>query len=159
MYCYILFQMNLIVDYLNYIAAVLKCGKIGSILLKCHHLVLPKYYMNQSKNIKRIVYMVDHIKHVSANVSVFTIVNNNTIHTCIDILMKFNCKIKCCCCLPTPLTLVCVGSPIIPFWSTSQVIPPSGQQLHHSSGVSPLIEGDNAVRMWVQLKRRCVSCL
>ena len=42
-----------------------------------------------------------------------------------------------CCCLPTPLTLVCGGSPIIPFWSTSQLIPSSGQQLHHSCGVCP----------------------
>ena len=35
------------------------------------------------------------------------------------------------------------------FWSTSQLISPSGQELH-PSGV---------VRMWVKLKRLCVSCV
>ena len=48
-----------------------------------------------------------------------------------------------CCCLPTPLTLVCGGgeSDHPGFLSTRQLIPPSGQQLHHSSGVCPQIQG------------------
>ena len=55
----------------------------------------------------------------------------------------------CCCYLPSPLTLVCGGSPIIP------LIPPSGQQLHHSSGSVHKSMGDNVV----QLKRWCVMCV
>ena len=47
-------------------------------------------------------------------------------------------------CLPTPLTLVCGGSPIIPLL----VHQPASQagSVHKS-------RGDNVVRMWVQLKR------
>ena len=60
-------------------------------------------------------------------------------------------------CLPTPLTLVCGGSPIIPLlvhqpaYLTSSSITPAGS-VHKSMG-------DSVVRMWVQLKRWCVSCV
>ena len=45
------------------------------------------------------------------------------------------------------------------FWSTSQFISPSGQQLHHSSGAFHKSRSDSVVRMWVQLKRWCLSCV
>ena len=44
-------------------------------------------------------------------------------------------------------------------WSTSQLLRPSVQQLHHSSGICPKSRGDSVVRMWVQLKRWVVSCV
>ena len=49
----------------------------------------------------------------------------------------------CCCCQPTPLTLACGvgGVRASLFWSTIHLISPSGQQLHHSSGVCPQIQG------------------
>ena len=56
--------------------------------------------------------------------------------------------------LPTPLTLVCEGSPIIPLlvhqstYLASSSITPAGS-VHKS-------RGDSVVRMWVQLKRWCV---
>ena len=45
-----------------------------------------------------------------------------------------------CCCLPTPMTLASGGVRCSRFWSTSQLIYPSGHQLHHSSGVCPQIQ-------------------
>ena len=45
----------------------------------------------------------------------------------------------------------CCSSP------TSQHLRPSGQQFRHYSGVYPHFQSDNVVRMWVQLKRWCVS--
>ena len=42
-----------------------------------------------------------------------------------------------CCCLPTPMTLASGGVRCSRFWSTSQLIYPSG---HHSSGVCPQIQ-------------------
>ena len=68
----------------------------------------------------------------------------------------------CCCCLPTHSLDPCLwegGVLSSIFWSTSQLISPSGQQLHHSSGVCPHIQECSVVRMWVQLKRWCVSCV
>ena len=59
-----------------------------------------------------------------------------------------------CCCLPTPLTLVSGGSPMIPI-----VV---HQPAYHSiwpAGSAHKSSGDNVVRMWVQLKRWCVSCV
>ena len=64
-------------------------------------------------------------------------------------------RFSVCCCLPTPMTLASGGVRCSRFWSTSQRIYPSGHQLHHSSGVCPQIQ----MRMWVQLKRLCVSCV
>ena len=61
------------------------------------------------------------------------------------------------CCLPIPLTLVCGGSPIIPLlvhqpaYLASSSITPAGS-VHES-------RGDSVVRMCVQLKRWCVSCV
>ena len=43
--------------------------------------------------------------------------------------------------LPTPLTLVFGGVRSSHFLSINPYIPPSGQQLHHSSGVCPQIQG------------------
>ena len=45
-----------------------------------------------------------------------------------------------CCCLPTFMTLASGGVRCSSFWSTSQLIYPSGHQLHHSSGVYPQIQ-------------------
>ena len=45
-----------------------------------------------------------------------------------------------CCCLPTPMTLASGGVRCSRFWSTSQLIYPSGHQLHYSSGVCPQIQ-------------------
>ena len=62
-------------------------------------------------------------------------------------------------CLPTPLTLVCGGSPIIPLL----VHQPAYLYLA-SSSITPVgsvykSRGDSVVRMWVQLKRWCVWVL
>ena len=62
-----------------------------------------------------------------------------------------------CCCLPTPMTLASWGVRCSRFWSTSHLIwplPPSFQweSIHKS-------RGDSVLRMWVQLKRLCVSCV
>ena len=63
-------------------------------------------------------------------------------------------------CLPTPLTLVCGGESDHPAFGlpaslslrlTSSSITPAGS-VHKS-------RGDSVVRMWVQLKRWCVSCV
>ena len=50
------------------------------------------------------------------------------------------------CCLPTPLTLVCGGSPIIPLLVYQPAYPSiwAAGSVHKS-------RGDNVVRMWVQL--------
>ena len=69
--------------------------------------------------------------------------NYNTV-TCLVVVL----------CLPTPLTLVFWGSPIIPLFGLHQAsssITPAGS-VHKS-------RGDRVVRMWVQLKRWCVSCV
>ena len=55
--------------------------------------------------------------------------------------LKHFIEFCCCCCLPTPLTLVCRGSPIIPILVHQPAYPSSGQQLYHSSGVCPQIYG------------------
>ena len=68
----------------------------------------------------------------------------------------------CCCCLPTPLTLVCGwgGVRSYRFWSTTQLIPPSGQQLHHSSGICQQIGyRGGIVVMDVIWRRLCVSMI
>ena len=49
-------------------------------------------------------------------------------------------RLPVCCCLPTPMTLASGGVRCSRFWSTSQLIYPSGHQLHHSSGVCPQIQ-------------------
>ena len=62
-----------------------------------------------------------------------------------------------CCCLPTPLILVCGGSPAFG--------PPASLYLHlASSSITPAgsihkSRSHSAVRMWVHLKRWCVSCV
>ena len=66
-------------------------------------------------------------------------------------------RFSVCCCLPTPMTLASGGVWCSRFWSTSQRIYPSGHQLHHSSVVCPQIQ--IMVRMWMQLKRLCASCV
>ena len=45
-----------------------------------------------------------------------------------------------CCCLPTPMILASGGVRCSRFWSTSQLIYPSGHQFHHSSGTCPQIQ-------------------
>ena len=61
---------------------------------------------------------------------------------------------KCCCCLLTPLTLVCGGETDHPAFG-----PPASLSLHlASSSITPAgfvhkSRGDSVVRMWVQLKR------
>ena len=63
-------------------------------------------------------------------------------------------------CLPTPLTLVCGGESDHPAFG-----PPDSLSLHlTSSTITPAgsvhkSRGDIVVRMWVQLKRWCVSCV
>ena len=59
-----------------------------------------------------------------------------------------------CCCLPTPLTLVCGVSPIIPLLVQQPAYPSitPARSVHKS-------RGDNGVCMWVQLKRWCVWVL
>ena len=59
-----------------------------------------------------------------------------------------------CCCLPTPLTLVCGGHSVHPASG-----PPVNLSLHLASrstiptGSVHKSMGDNVVRLWVQLKR------
>ena len=62
------------------------------------------------------------------------------------------------CCLPTPMTLASGGgSPMFPLVVHQQTslaisaVTPAGS-VHKS-------KGDNVVRMWLQLKRLCVSCV
>ena len=63
-------------------------------------------------------------------------------------------------CLPTPLTLVCGGESDHPAFG-----PPASLSLHlASSSITPAgsvhkSRGDSVGRMWVQLKRWCVSCV
>ena len=59
-------------------------------------------------------------------------------------------ELSSCCCLPTPLTLVSGGSPMIPLVVHQPAYPsiwPAAPSLR---------QGDNVMRMWVQLKRWCV---
>ena len=64
-----------------------------------------------------------------------------------------------CCCLPTPMTLASGGESDLPACG-----PPASFPVHlASSAVTPAesvhkSRGDTVVRMWVQLKRWCVSC-
>ena len=59
-----------------------------------------------------------------------------------------------CCCLPTPFTLVCGGGesdqPAFMNFSSLSITP---------AGSVHKPRGDSVVRMWVQLKRWCVSCV
>ena len=65
-----------------------------------------------------------------------------------------------CCCPPTPLTLVCGGDSDHPAFGpsarlslhlvNSSIIP--GGSIHKS-------RDDKEIRIWVQLKRWCVSCV
>ena len=63
-------------------------------------------------------------------------------------------------CLPTPLTLICGGETDHPAFG-----PPARLSFHlASSSITPAgsvhkSSGDNVMRMWVQLKRSCVSCV
>ena len=65
-----------------------------------------------------------------------------------------------CCCLPTPMTLPNGGETDVPACG-----PPTSFSVKlASSAVTPAgsvhkCRGDNVVRMWVQLKRWCVSCV
>ena len=65
-----------------------------------------------------------------------------------------------CCCLPTPMTLASGGESDLPACG-----PPASFSVHLASiAVTPAgfvhkSTGDNVVRMWVQLKRWCVSCV
>ena len=62
-----------------------------------------------------------------------------------------------CCCLPTPMTL---ASGVVRCFG-----PPANLSIHPA--ISPIIpagsvhksRGDSVLRMWVQLKRLCVSCV
>ena len=56
-----------------------------------------------------------------------------------------------------PCLCVCGGGSDHPAIDPLASFPPSGQQLHHSSGVFHKSRGDNLVRMWAQLKIWCVS--
>ena len=70
-------------------------------------------------------------------------------------------NLTCCCCLPTPLTIVFSGGVLSSrLWSTSQLLRPYVQQFCQSSGVYPQILSDTVVHIiWVQLKIWCVSCV
>ena len=63
-------------------------------------------------------------------------------------------KMRCCCCLPTPMSLASGGESDVPACG-----PPASFSVHlASSAVTPAgsvhkSRGDNVVRMWVQLKR------
>ena len=65
--------------------------------------------------------------------------------------------LSCCCCLPTPMTLASGGSSMFmlvvhqPASLASSAVTPAGS-VHKS-------RGDNVVRMWMQLKRWCGSCV
>ena len=65
-----------------------------------------------------------------------------------------------CCCLPTPMTLASGGESDVPACG-----PPASFSVHLASsavttaGSIHKSRGDNVVRMWVQLKRGCVSCV
>ena len=64
------------------------------------------------------------------------------------------------CCLPTPLTITSGGARSSSSRSTSQHSPsiwPTVPSLQRGLSTSP--GSDNVVRMWVQLKRSCVSCV
>ena len=58
-----------------------------------------------------------------------------------------------------PEPIKCIGVRCSPLLSTSQLLRPSDQQCSHSGGSVYKYRGDNGVRMWVQLKRWCVSCV
>ena len=60
---------------------------------------------------------------------------------------------------PLPWPLLVGGVRCSRLWSTSQLFRPSGQQCCLSTGSVHKSRGDNVVRMWVQLKRWCVSCV
>ena len=62
-------------------------------------------------------------------------------------------KYDCCCCLPTPMTLVSRGSLIFPLVVQQPASPSICPAVHSLRRVCPQIQGANAVRMWVQLKR------
>ena len=67
----------------------------------------------------------------------------------------------CCCCLPNPLTLVCGGGES----DHPAFGPPASLSVHlASNSITPTgsvhkSRGDSVVRMWVKLKRWCVSCV
>ena len=58
-------------------------------------------------------------------------------------------------CLPTPVTLVCGGSPIIPLL----VHQPAYPSIWPATPLLNKCRGDSVVCMWVQLKRWCESCV
>ena len=62
-------------------------------------------------------------------------------------------------CLPTPLALVCGGSPIIPLLVHQLAYLHLASNSITPIGSVPKSRGDNVVRMWVKLKRWCVSCV
>ena len=64
-----------------------------------------------------------------------------------------------CCCLPTPTTLASGGIRCSRFWSTSQLIYPLAISSIIPAGSVHKSRGDSVVRMWVKLKRLCVSCV
>ena len=66
---------------------------------------------------------------------------------------------SCFCCLPTPTTLASGGIRCSRFWSTSQLIYPLAISSIIPAGSVHKSRGDSVVRMWVQLKRLCVSCV
>ena len=78
-----------------------------------------------------------------------------------DELNNCYCNVGCCCCLPTPLTLVCGGGG----FDHPAFGPPASISLHlASSSITPAwsihkSRGDSVVRMLVQLKRWCVLCV
>ena len=55
--------------------------------------------------------------------------------------MPYREYLTCCCVYPLPSPLFVGGVRSSRFWSISQLISPSGQQLHHSSWVCPQIKG------------------
>ena len=65
---------------------------------------------------------------------------------------------SCCCCLPTPLTLVCGESDHPAFGPPASLYLPQASSSITPAGSVHKSRDDNVVRMWVQLKR-CVSCV
>ena len=57
------------------------------------------------------------------------------------------------------MTIASGGSPMFPLVVHHQFLRPSGSSAVTPSGSVHKSRGDNVVRMWVQLKRLCVSCV
>ena len=90
------------------------------------------------------------IKNIMTDISIYTHVCRHAHDRCAVLLYTLAT------CLPTPLTLVSGGSPMIPLVVHQPAYPsiwPAAASLLQRLPTNPV------VCMWVQLKRWCVSCV